>query len=106
MKNNCIEVKVKYENGKVSFKEMPSLKEQEFEFVAQIPKKYFENTKQETILDLEHLPIDFAQEILEQMAKEREEYNQIIQMTIAADAPELSEKQKQRMEAFSLYDKC
>lgn len=106
MENANIEVKARYANGQVYFEEMPSLTELEFEFIAQIPQQYVEKTKQEAIPNLEHLPACFAQEILEQMASEREEYDQIMQMTIAADAPRLSEKHKQYMEAFALYDKC
>lgn len=106
MDSISVEVKAKYKNGQVYFEEMPSLKEQEFEFVAQIPKKYVENKKQDKIASLEHLPTDFAQKILEQMARERNEYEQITQMAIATDVPELSEKQKQSMEAFALYNRC
>lgn len=104
MDNSSIEVKAKYENGKVYFTEMPHLHHQSFEFVAQIPQKYIENTEQKTISYLEQLPTELAQKILEQMARERKEYDQITQTAIADDT-ELSEKQKQRMEAFVLYNK-
>lgn len=42
METNNIEVKAKYENGKVYFTDMPDLAEQSFEFIAQIPAKCLE----------------------------------------------------------------
>lgn len=42
MKTTNIEVKAKYDSGKVYFTDMPNLKEESFEFIAKIPDKYVE----------------------------------------------------------------
>lgn len=59
MDKTMIEVKARYENGKVYFEQLPELKEQSFEFIAQIPDKYVEENNDDLAKS--------AQELLERI---------------------------------------
>lgn len=48
MKATNIEVKAKYDSGKVYFTDMPNLKEESFEFIAKIPVKCVEKKDDNT----------------------------------------------------------
>lgn len=86
-----MKVKLTYKNGKIELPPNICFKDDELTFFVEIPRGSLTLYKD----------LDEDDEILAQVKHEQQEFQNIIKNCLAIDVPELSEKQKERMQAIT-----